>query len=210
MKFHAVGIGRIPIKDAHGNNVLELRDMLHVPRLKEALISVCKGLDGGLRFDWTSTKCVITNTRQPARSLVALRNRQNLYMVPSTYLNSKLPDAAFRATATQTDASIWHERLGHLSRHGMEHIHKTVNIPHIAIRGLSDICEACIKGKQHRQPHGRNEYRSKRKLALVHSDLCGPFQEPSLGGSLYFVIFIDDCTCHARVYMNCMKGCYDN
>jgi transposase InsO family protein len=87
----------------------------------------------------------------------------------------------------------------------MEHIHKTVDIPHIAIRGLSDICEACIKGKQHRQPHGRNEYRSKRKLALVHSDLCGPFQEPSLGGSLYFVMFIDDCTRHARVYMIARK-----
>jgi hypothetical protein len=40
---------------------------------------------------------------------------------------------------------------------------------------------------------------------LVYSDLCGPFQEPSLGGSLYFVIFIDDCTCHARVYMIVQK-----
>ena len=200
MKFHAIGIGRISIKDEHGNDAMELRDVLHVPRLKEALISVCKGLDGGIKFDWTPTKCVITNARQPARSLVALRNRQNLYTVPGTYLNSKLHDAAFRATATQTDASTWHERLGHLSRHGMEQIQKSVDIPHIAVTDLSDICEACIKGKQHRKPHQRNTYRSQRKLALVHSDLCGPFQEASLGGSFYFVTFIDDCTRHSRVY----------
>jgi hypothetical protein len=51
MKFHAVRIRRISIKDEHGTNVLELCDVLHVLRLKEALISVCKRLDGGLRFD---------------------------------------------------------------------------------------------------------------------------------------------------------------
>ena len=202
MQFHAVGIGRIPINDEHGNAALELRDVLHVPRLREALLSVCKGLDGGLIFDWTPKRCVIRNTRRQARSLIALRNRQNLYTVPGTYLNSGLHDAAFRATAIKIDASTWHERLGHLGRYGMIILHQLIdNFPSISLDEIIRICEACIKGKQHRQPHPKNGYRSKRKLAVVHSDVCGPIQIVSLGGSFYIIIFIDDCTRHARVYM---------
>lgn len=30
------------------------------------------------------------------------------------------------------------------------------------------------------------------KLQLVHSDLCGPMQVESLGGNMYFLLFIDD------------------
>jgi len=31
-------------------------------------------------------------------------------------------------------------------------------------------------------------------LELVHTDLCGPMQTKSLGGALYFLLFIDECT----------------
>ncbi len=33
---------------------------------------------------------------------------------------------------------------------------------------------------------------SKTKLDLIHSDVCGPFQVESIGGSRYVVTFIDD------------------
>ena len=31
-------------------------------------------------------------------------------------------------------------------------------------------------------------------LELVHSDLCGPMKTKTLGGALYIVTFIDDCS----------------
>src|SRR5438046_1347361 len=92
--------------------------------------------------------------------------------------------------------------LGHLGRRGMILIHKSVvNFPYISLDEINKICEACIKGKHHRQPHRMNMYRSNRKLALIHSDLCGPIQVASISGSFYFITFIDDNTRHARVYM---------
>lgn len=57
------------------------------------------------------------------------------------------------------------------------------------------LCEGCIMGKHHRLPfpkEGRN--RATRPGELIHSDVCGPMQKPSLKGSLYFVTFRDDFT----------------
>ena len=37
-------------------------------------------------------------------------------------------------------------------------------------------------------------------LKLVHTDICGPMPERSLGGSRYFITFVDDCTRKVWVY----------
>ena len=52
-----------------------------------------------------------------------------------------------------------------------------------------------MAGKFHRKPFvAVGEIRSRRKLELVHSDVCGPMQTVSIGGAKYFVTFIDDYT----------------
>ena len=38
------------------------------------------------------------------------------------------------------------------------------------------------------------------KLQLVHSDMCSPMQTQSIGGTKYFVMFIDDWTLCCAVY----------
>ena len=55
-------------------------------------------------------------------------------------------------------------------------------------------CEACIKGKQAKQPlKGRgNSYQpSDQPFDLIHTDICEPFIE-AYDGSRYFVTFTDD------------------
>ena len=34
----------------------------------------------------------------------------------------------------------------------------------------------------------------------MHSDICGPMQTQSLGGSRYFITFTDDYSCYCRTY----------
>ena len=57
-------------------------------------------------------------------------------------------------------------------------------------RSGESTCEGCIVGKMQRKSVDHKQ--SSKKLELIHSDICGPFQVDSIGGSRYFATFIDD------------------
>lgn len=40
----------------------------------------------------------------------------------------------------------------------------------------------CTRGKQYKLPFQKNEIKTKNILELLHTDLCGPMQVPSIGG----------------------------
>jgi hypothetical protein len=68
-------------------------------------------------------------------------------------------------------------------------------------------CESCILEKQHMDSFPRGvSYREKAPLELVHTDLCGPMQTQSLGGSYYFLTFIDDYNRKTWVYFLAKKS----
>ena len=65
-----------------------------------------------------------------------------------------------------------------------------------------EMFEHYLAGKQNRVSF--KSYPPSRKtelLEVVHSDLCGPMKTKSLGGELYFVTFIDDCSRKLWVYV---------
>jgi hypothetical protein len=63
------------------------------------------------------------------------------------------------------------------------------------------ICEGCIFGKKHRESFlVGNSFRGKDPLEIVHSDICGPMQIPFIGGSTYFLTFIDDFLRNTWIY----------
>ena len=64
----------------------------------------------------------------------------------------------------------------------------------------SKFCEHCVFGKQTQILHRKRGNRKDQRLALVHSDLCGPMLDMSLGGASYFAMCIDDYSCKVWVY----------
>ena len=91
---------------------------------------------------------------------------------------------------------LWHCRFGHL---GMDNISKLIN--ENMVEGMSstkdgdvsDVCEACVMGKQHRVPYPKKSFNKATELfETVHSDVCGPMNVKSFGKSQYFVTFIDE------------------
>ena len=63
-------------------------------------------------------------------------------------------------------------------------------------------CEGCAFGKQHRNPFPKkSEHESSQLLELIHTDVCGPISIDSVGGSRYFVTFIDDYSKYTTVYI---------
>ena len=102
------------------------------------------------------------------------------------------------------DKYLWHCRFGHL---GMNNVNKLIEGNMVnGMDGVNDksdnqFCEACTKGKQHRCPYPRTaDYCASEQFELVHSDVCGPMPVSSLGGSRYFVTFIDDYSRYTSVY----------
>ena len=59
--------------------------------------------------------------------------------------------------------------------------------------GHKDLCSSCLKGKQHCKDFPTQaSYCATKALELVHMDLYGPMQIVYLGGSLYFMLLVDD------------------
>jgi transposase InsO family protein len=69
-------------------------------------------------------------------------------------------------------------------------------------------CEGCLFGKKHREsfPVGKS-YREKPPLEIVHSNIFGAMQTPSIGGNSYFLTFIDDFSRKTWIYF--LKHKYD-
>ena len=103
----------------------------------------------------------------------------------------------------ESDLYLWHCRYGHL---GMDNVVKLANgdmVKRMDHVGGEKNCffEACVMGKQHRRPYPKGvPYRAKEPFELIHSDVCGPMSESSLGGSRYYAIFIDDFSRYTYVY----------
>ena len=71
-----------------------------------------------------------------------------------------------------------------------------------------DMCESCILGKQKNVSFLKTGRTSKvEKLELVHTDLWGPSPIASLGGSRYYITFINDSSRKVWVYF--LKNKFD-
>jgi hypothetical protein len=58
----------------------------------------------------------------------------------------------------------------------------------------------CIKGKQTKRTK-KGATRSGRLLEIVHTNICGPFDSPSIGREKYFITFIDDFSNYCYNYL---------
>ncbi|GBN68869.1 hypothetical protein AVEN_90125-1 [Araneus ventricosus] len=101
---------------------------------------------------------------------------------------SEVPAVVCVASADQS-LQLWHERLCHQN--------KTYVKEFLGQRGIevceSEVsCEGCLYGKQQRERFHERPSRPIVIGVLIHTDVCGPMQEKSIGGSRYFVCFKDD------------------
>ena len=117
------------------------------------------------------------------------------YQLGGLYALCIVPNDDFVEVAAVASLQLWHARLGHVHCQVIKKMVERGIVDGIALKdsNMSHVCEACVKGKIHCSPiPKRSETRSTGLLDLVHSDICGPMEVPSLGGSRYFVYFIDD------------------
>jgi hypothetical protein len=109
-------------------------------------------------------------------------------------------DSSISLASTGVDTTLWHHRLGHMSEKGMQILHKIIFFPDLKQIDLN-FCEHCVYGKQKRVIFLRVKKEKKsERLEIVDTYVLGPAQVSSLGGSCYYVTFIDDASRKTWVY----------
>ena len=87
-----------------------------------------------------------------------------------------------------------------MSEKHMKVLHSKKFLPGLKCVNM-DFGESCVYGKQKRVSFAKTGKENKReKLELVHTDAWGSAYVSSLGGSHYYVTFIDDATRKVWVY----------
>ena len=99
------------------------------------------------------------------------------------------------ATATVEVSSLpslvlWHSRLSHAPSFRAQQLASKGLLSSVSKDNFD--CTSCQLGKQPVLPFNNSESISNSIFELIHSDVWGPSPVGSIGGSQYFVIFIDD------------------
>jgi len=184
-----VGIGDVQIKTLNGST-WNLKNVRHVPGLKKKLISVGQLDDNGHSILFSGGMWKISKG-----AMVLARGKKTGTM----YMTTRFADI-IASTEAENQAQLWHCRLGHMSQKGMKILQSKGKLPELKNVDL-DICESCVLGKQKKLSFLKVGRTLKpRKLELVHTDLWGPSPVASLGGSRYYVTFIDDFSRKVWVY----------
>jgi transposase InsO family protein len=133
---------------------------------------------------------VCTIKDQFQRTVVTVKKANGIYKL-AVYVQANL--MALNVSGDQSE--LWHQRLGHLNMHIVRKM-----IP--VLKGTSNIkCKSCFQGKMARVSFNTSNSRHNEIFGLIHSDVCGPFEENAIGGYRYYVTFIDDKSRYTFVYL---------
>lgn len=131
-------------------------------------------------------------------------NKNDTLVATASLMNGvyKLNTFTCLMVAVAESPEVWHRRLGHVNSYNMNKMQDAVEgvkFTETAKINKSN-CLLCCEGKQSRLPFAHEGNRSTKLLEVVHCDICGPMENLSLGGSRYFLIFVDDYSRMTHVY----------
>lgn len=192
------GTGDATLNFATDNHIKEFNvdDAMLVPNLRNNLLSISKICDKGYIVTFDASKVTLRNGPD-----VIVGERQNdLYCLRTINKGDSDPkmSASMMASSSMDTKSKFdflklHYRYGHASTEILKTL-KFKDLGTLPPAPPDFTCEVCIKGKLCRASFPNTHRRSKTKLEIIHTDLCGPISTKSNGGSSYFVTFTDEST----------------
>jgi hypothetical protein len=186
----------------HGGFTLNLNNVLYVPSLRRNLISVASLEDDGYKCLFGNNQCTIKFDDV----IIGLAPRWGmLYMLSlNDFCVMNVCDVTNKwrrilTSDNETSSKLWHYRLGHISRGGMEHVNKEEILTPLDFSDLGH-CIECIKGKYVKHIKKTGVTHSSGVLEIIHTDICGPFNVKSIDGFNLFITFTDDFSRYGYIY----------
>nr|GFD15100.1 retrovirus-related Pol polyprotein from transposon TNT 1-94 [Tanacetum cinerariifolium] len=164
----------------------------YVEGLNYNLFSVGQFCDADLEVAFRKSTCFIHDLK--GNDLLSGSRGTDLYSITLQDINSPNP-ISLVAKATSSQAWLWHRSLSHLNFDTINLLSKNdivVGLP--KLKFVKDhLCSSCELGKANRKSfHTKLNPSSKRRLQLLHMDLCGPMRVASINGKRYVLVIVDD------------------
>jgi hypothetical protein len=201
--LEAIGKGSIKATMQVGGQLTHttITQVLHVPKMKNSLISVSKFISEGFKVEFYKDGCNVNDARRVV--MAQARRDKNSYL-----LNVNVrKDTTHIGNSLEEGAILWHERLGHLNMASLKELDAMVDGMNLKEVSLHRICEGCVKCKHQRTSFPKDRAtRASQLLEIVHTNVCGPMRTTSHGEAPYFLTFVDNFSRKTHVYLLKAKG----
>lgn len=191
--IQATGRGRVDLQAFNGHEWIPttLNDVLYVPNLQINLFSLAIVMDKNFELKTGKKKCFFVKN-----GVRAVADRvSNFYVMRFRYENT--PEIGMIGKSCD-GLSKWHSKMVHQNLGQVKSILKRSNVAYN--EGEEQTCVPCLKGKQHRLSFPNSVSKTSKPGELIHMDLCGPMESPSLGGAKYFLLIKDDLSKYRKVF----------
>nr|GFA15221.1 retrovirus-related Pol polyprotein from transposon TNT 1-94 [Tanacetum cinerariifolium] len=168
-----------------------IKRVYYIEGLNHNLFSVSQFCDADLEVAFRKSTCYIRDLK--GNDLLTGSRGMDLYSI--TLQDTDCPNPiCLMAKATSSQAWLWHRRLSHLNFDTINLLSKNdivVGLP--KLKFVKDhLCSSCELGKAKRKSfHTKITPSSKRRLHLLHMDLCGPMRVASINGKIYVLLIVD-------------------
>nr|GEU67991.1 retrovirus-related Pol polyprotein from transposon TNT 1-94 [Tanacetum cinerariifolium] len=177
-----------------------IKRVYNVKGLNHNLFSVGQFYDADLEVAfWKSTSYI-----HDLKGNDLLIGSHGTYLYSITLQDTPSPNpTCLMAKATSSQAWLWHRRLYHLNFNTINLLLKNdIVIGLLKLKFIKDhLYSSCELGKAKRKSfHTKSTPSSKRRLQLLHMDLCGPMRVESINGKKYVLVIIDDYSIYTWTY----------
>ncbi|GJT76788.1 retrovirus-related pol polyprotein from transposon TNT 1-94 [Tanacetum coccineum] len=171
---------------------ITIKRVYYVEGLNHNLLFVGQFCDADLEVAFRKSTCYICDLK--GNDL--LIGSRGTYLYSITLQDSTSPNPiCLMAKATSSQAWLWHRRLSHLNFDTINLLSKNNIVNGLPkLKFVKDhLCSSCELGKAKRKSfHTKTTPSSKRRLQLLHMDLCGPMRVESINGKKYVLVIVDD------------------
>nr|GEZ89893.1 retrovirus-related Pol polyprotein from transposon TNT 1-94 [Tanacetum cinerariifolium]GFA10359.1 retrovirus-related Pol polyprotein from transposon TNT 1-94 [Tanacetum cinerariifolium] len=177
-----------------------IKRVYYVEGLNHNLFFVGQFCDADLEVAFRKSTCYIRDLK--GNDLLTSSRGTDLYSI--TLQDTSSPTLiCLMAKATSSQAWLWHHRLSHLNFDTINLLSKNdivIGLP--KLKFVKDhLCSSCELGKVKRKSFKtKTTLSSKRRLQLLHMDLCGPMRVESINGKKYVLVIVDDYSRYTWTY----------
>ncbi|GKC94361.1 retrovirus-related pol polyprotein from transposon TNT 1-94 [Tanacetum coccineum] len=169
-----------------------IKRVYYVEGLNHNLFLVGQFCDADLEVAFQKSTCYVRDLK--GNDLLTGSRGSDLYLITLQETTSPNP-ICLMAKATSSQAWLWHRRISHLNFDTINLLSKNDIVTGLPkLKFVKDhLCSSYELGKAKRKSFQiKITPSSKRRLQLLHMDLCGPMRVESINGKKYVLVIVDD------------------